>query len=38
MFKYYNMDRAIESGIDTAEELISRQLQEGRRETVTVGA
>jgi protoporphyrinogen oxidase len=38
MFKYYNMDRAIESGIDTAEKVISRQLQEGRREAVTVGA
>ncbi len=38
MFKYYNMDRAIESGIDAAEHVIRRQLHEVRRETVAVGA
>lgn len=38
MFKYYNMDRAIESGIDAAEKVISCRSQEVSREALPVGA
>jgi protoporphyrinogen oxidase len=38
MFKYYNMDRAIESGIEAAETVISRNFEELITETIAVGA
>ena len=38
MFRYYNMDHAIESGIATAERIIERQSNTERRETGEKGA
>lgn len=38
MFKYYNMDRAIESGIETAEEILKKKPLERARESLPVGA
>jgi len=38
MFKYYNMDRAIESGIEAAEEILNRRHTEKELEYLPVGS
>ncbi len=38
MFKYYNMDYAIESGIEAAENILGKQLFAKENESMTIGA
>ncbi len=38
MFKYYNMDHSIESGIEVAEEILKKKPPEKERESLTIGA
>ncbi len=38
MFKYYNMDRAIETGIEVAEDILGKQPRQKERETLPAGA
>jgi protoporphyrinogen oxidase len=38
MFKYYNMDRAIESGIEVAQEIVKKKSSEKEKEALPVGA